>query len=118
MLTIRAEQMRALDDHMERRFARRLAQSLRHFFPFRFARADTAAVEEFALACTKHAKNLSLSTEAGISRYANLCALIGIGFEGKEWGEKAGLAPRNWEDRDTAWLDRIVPLVEQRFREG
>jgi hypothetical protein len=117
MLIIRAEQMQALDEQMERHFARRLAGSLRRFFPFRFARADDAAAEEFAFACVKHAKTLGLQTEGGIHRYANVCALIGTGFEATAWGIKAGLAPGEGENRETAWLDRIVPMVEQRFRE-
>jgi hypothetical protein len=117
MLIIRTEQMQALDEHMERQFARRLADSLRRFFPFRFARADDAAAEEFVFACVTHAKTLGLQTEGGINRYANICVLIGTGFEATEWGIKAGLAPREGENRESAWLDRIVPMVEQRFRE-
>jgi|HubBroStandDraft_6_1064221.scaffolds.fasta_scaffold2567489_2 hypothetical protein len=103
---------------MERQFARRLAGSLRHFFPFRFARADDAVAEEFAFACVKHAKTLGLQTEGGIHRYANVCALIGTGFEATAWGIKASLAPGEGEDREIVWLDRVVALVEQRFREG
>jgi hypothetical protein len=117
MLTIRAEQMQALDEHMERQFARRMARSLHRFFPFRFPRANDTAAEEFAFACVKHAKTLGLQTEGGINRYANVCALIGTGFEATAWGIRAGLAPREDENRETAWLDRIVPIVEQRFRE-
>jgi hypothetical protein len=118
MLTIRPEQMQAIEDRIERQFARRLAVSLRQFFPSRFAGADADAVEKFALDCTKHAKALGVSTEGGITRYANICALIGIGFEAQPWGVRAGLAPQEGENRDAVWLDRIVPLVERRFREG
>jgi hypothetical protein len=117
MLSIRTEQMQTLDDLMERRFARRLALSLRRFFPFRFSSTEEATVEEFALACIKHAKTLGLNTECGINRYVNICALIGLGFEATPWGINAGLAPRDDESRETAWLDRIVPVVQQRFRE-
>jgi hypothetical protein len=38
MLAIRTDQMQALDEQMERQFVRRLAGSLRCFFPFRFTR--------------------------------------------------------------------------------
>jgi hypothetical protein len=118
MLTVRADQVQALDEHVERNFARRLADSLRVFFPFRFSAADPAAVEKFALACIKHAKVLGLRSETGITRYANVSAVIGIGFEAKPLNGRIDLAPEDDENRDPAWLDRIVPLVEQTLRES
>jgi hypothetical protein len=118
MLTVRADQMQALDEHIEANFAHRLADSLRAFFPFRLRGADPAVVEKFALACVKQAKALGLRSEAGITRYANLSTVIGIGFEAKPLNGRIDLAPRDDENRDPAWLDRIVPLVEQTLRES
>jgi hypothetical protein len=118
MLSIRAEQMHALDEQIEREFSHRLAHTLSVFFPSRFARLEPASVDEFALACVKRARSLGLHTEGSIARYANLCALVGIGFENTSAAANAGLAPSDTEDRDPSWLDRIVPLVQRMIAEG
>lgn len=117
MLQMVIEQMDAMESQTEANFARRLAHSLAEFFPFRFAQSEPAATEKFALTCVGHAKTLGLRSEASITRYANLCALMGIGFEAKPFAAGAGLSRLADENPEPAWLDRIVPIIEQMLRE-
>ena len=117
MLQIAVEQMQAMESQTEANFARRLADTLAEFFPFRFTEGASAVTEEFALTCVRHAKTLGLRSEAAITRYANLCALMGIGFEAKPFASSADLSPRADENPEPAWLDRIVPIIEQMLRE-
>lgn len=111
MLCISAQQMDFLNAQAEFRFARGLAQQIVEFFPLRFTEKSTGETEEFALACVRHAKSLGLLSESALTRYANLCALIGIGFETKPFAASTGLARENGEPLDPDWLDRIVPTV-------
>ena len=117
MLQIAVEQMQAMESQTEANFARRLADSLTEFFPFRFTEGASAVTEEFALTCVHHAKTLGLRSEAAITRYANLCALMGIGFEAKPFAAGASLCLLTDENPEPAWLDRIVPIIEQMLRE-
>jgi hypothetical protein len=116
MLRISAEQMSVFEMQVETNFARRLAHTLIEAFPFRFVAGGVELPEEFALACARHAKDLGLRSESAITRYANLCTLIGLGFENKPFADNTGLSPTSVERLDPEWLDRIVPMVEELLR--
>lgn len=117
MLQVSQTQMALFDAQIETAFAARLGRELMRFFPFRFGVDGLGSPEVFALSCVRHAKRLGLRREVAITRYANLCTLLQVGFESNSFARSAALSPTGTEALDPAWLDRIVPLVEQMLRE-
>lgn len=116
MIKISAQQMQLLDAQGEANFASELAEELVRFFPYRFGQNGVAVPFDHALACIQHGRSLGLRTRGAITRYANLCTLMGVGFERTEFALNNSLAPRAGELLDPIWLDRIVPAVEQLLR--
>jgi hypothetical protein len=116
VIKISAQQMQLLDAHGEANFAATLAEELVKYFPYRFGQNGVAVPFDHALACIHQGKSLGLRARGAITRYANLCTLMGVGFECTEFAINNGLAPRDGELLDPIWLDRIVPAVEQLLR--
>jgi hypothetical protein len=109
-------QLRAIESRREGTLVRELARRLQDHFPFRFEAGGLGDPEDFAARCVAQAVALGLRQEAEIARYANLAVLVGVGFETGSFAQRENLAPLPGETCDAAWLDRIVPLMEDLLR--
>ncbi len=116
MIQITEWQMQALNDACDVRRATRIARAMRKFFADRFSGHTDEQTHAFALQCLNQARLRGLRTEGEAHRYANLAALLGIGFEDTPAAHDTGLAPRAVEVPGI-WLRRVGDRVEQMLRE-
>jgi hypothetical protein len=117
MLQITLPQMRRLAADWDARCADRLSASLHKHLGFRFADRTAAQRRDFALACIRQARTRGLVKEGDLTRYANIAAFLGIGFEAHPAAVDAGLLPLADEGFGPVWLHRIGARVEQLLRE-
>ena len=72
MLTIRQDQMEALDEDARERFRKRLMVYLREELPFETRHQSDEELHEHVLDCERRAERLGLLGEAGIAQFACL----------------------------------------------
>lgn len=85
MLTIRHEQMRALDDYMRRSFERRLAAHLTGRYPDRAAALGEPGIAGHVLAAIESARTYAITAERDVVAYAELMLEHGEAFDEAGW---------------------------------
>jgi len=93
MIQIRAEQMDALNRHMEEDFVERMTAHLRRFFPEWARMSGEQGVVRTVRLGMERARSYRITAERDVSRYIDVMAALGDDFDKEAWA--AGILNRD-----------------------